>query len=779
MYKLGLPDEQSTQQASVPDTTQPATDRGEDEDEAYRYAMQQDMQQLQNELQEAQSAVSASNSQLKTTEAEIENLRRECQSLLAVQATRATEIKELRTRNIELEQLLANNEQRFAQRNQDIILSREKETTLRTENATLRAQLDFSDTLHKNALQENESLSSQCAQLASLIKSMTTHTAGNSQAEGIDFLKTQIEAQDRELQDLRLKLENAQQSIGDSQGLEQDHWKNKYAEVHQELESLTAKQLELQKELSAAKEQRIGLETKLALLEKKEEEDKQEEQQDVTFETRYTELAAANMEVDKLRIQITDYQDQLDKQRQAAAELEKEHDAFTADMQTKLAKVHQDLSDRDSMIKAAQTATDDIQRLKLERVEAEQQWNAAKSALDAEKDGLQQRVKEYEEEAARLRQQIETQTELINECKEKLDQEINSHSGDAEKIKSLQEESARLNEEYASAKAELSTLQTQLQTSEESWTKQKEQWEAAENRMKAELENSNKRFAELIDNLPSNAPADVSSKSDEQLKEMAIQLGQKNEILQQQYKVAVLQADKLRNDLGFSQKQIASLQAQIKSIQSQNEEMEKKYAVAQQEAKNEAVVYKENNAQLRASISDLRTRLATSEKEASESKDAIQPLSNKVFTLESKLKAQTETIASLEKSKQEWSTRTAQIMSKYNKLDPAEVESVKQERDALKAQLEKIDTTKTDSDTKIKEIEEQKSTIEKELEDLKQRVSYTAIGEGMRLKEGRYRCPNSRTQLRSSRNGGSRRRKSYKRRQRLKVEQHQTAQAIM
>ena len=51
------------------------------------------------------------------------------------------------------------------------------------------------------------------------------------------------------------------------------------------------------------------------------------------------------------------------------------------------------------------------------------------------------------------------------------------------------------------------------------------------------------------------------------------------------------------------------------------------------------------------------------------------------------------------------------------------MENVRKERDALKAQLENIDTTKSDSDGKLKEIEEQKGKVEKELEELKQRVS--------------------------------------------------------
>ncbi|KAI9496982.1 hypothetical protein BDB00DRAFT_806288 [Zychaea mexicana] len=764
MYKLGVSEDDATSEQAHGDnipnntTTQPQQQEEDEEDEAYRYAMQQNMKQLQTELQEAQTAASASNSRLKITEAEIIKLRKECQDLLQTQASRSAELKDLRTRNAELQCRLSENEKHLANYHNELLSYRSQQEMLRVQNTSLRSELDFSHQMHKKLAEHHATLSSRCAHLTSLLHSVTTKNkdSTSAQTEGISLLKKQIEAQDKELENLRVKLESAQQGLADGDLREQDHWKNKYNEVHRELQRLNVSQLELQKELAAAKEQRIALETKLSLLikqdggsaeqqevaagEQEHQQQQAEGQEDGTFEARYTELAAANMELDKLRLQIADYEEQLEKQRQETEKMAKDHDEFTTDMQSKLVKLHQDLSDRDGMIKAAQTATEDIQRLKLERVEAEQQWSAAREALNGEKEALQQRVQEYEEEAARLRQQIETQTELINEGKEKLELEVSTHVDDNETIKSLREESSRLTEEISTAKNELTTLQSRLQISEESYSKQKEQWEVTESRLKTELENSSKRFDELLQSLAAEQqgataaedqsadsnmpiPMDVSNKSKEQLELLVVSVRQKNEILQRQYKAAISKTDQLRSDLQFTQKQVAAFKAQVEAVRAQNVEIESKCQEATRKAQDEAVVYKENNTQLRTTIADLRSQVCTLEKQATESKAAVQPLTDKVATLEAQIKAHTETIETLEKSKQEWDTRTAQIMSKYNKLDPAEVEAAKQERDAMKAQIEPLEKAKTEAEAKLKTLEEQKTALEKELEETKTKVT--------------------------------------------------------
>lgn len=68
----------------------------------------------------------------------------------------------------------------------------------------------------------------------------------------------------------------------------------------------------------------------------------------------------------------------------------------------------------------------------------------------------------------------------------------------------------------------------------------------------------------------------------------------------------------------------------------------------------------------------------------------------------------------LNKSQKEWSARSAQLLSKYNKVDPAESERIKTELSNTKSELEEVKTEKVALEEKIKELEALKAKTELE-----------------------------------------------------------------
>lgn len=82
----------------------------------------------------------------------------------------------------------------------------------------------------------------------------------------------------------------------------------------------------------------------------------------------------------------------------------------------------------------------------------------------------------------------------------------------------------------------------------------------------------------------------------------------------------------------------------------------------------------------------------------------------KVHSLEAQLKLVEEENQMLTKSQQEWSSRSAQLLSKYNRIDPAESDRVKSELETTKAQLE---TLKSEKETIEKTLEEAQAQVKK------------------------------------------------------------------
>lgn len=68
----------------------------------------------------------------------------------------------------------------------------------------------------------------------------------------------------------------------------------------------------------------------------------------------------------------------------------------------------------------------------------------------------------------------------------------------------------------------------------------------------------------------------------------------------------------------------------------------------------------------------------------------------------------------LTKSQKEWEARSAQLLSKYNKVDPAESERVKTELNTVKSEVESLKTEKAALEKKVEELEAQKTKAELE-----------------------------------------------------------------
>jgi nucleoprotein TPR len=91
--------------------------------------------------------------------------------------------------------------------------------------------------------------------------------------------------------------------------------------------------------------------------------------------------------------------------------------------------------------------------------------------------------------------------------------------------------------------------------------------------------------------------------------------------------------------------------------------------------------------------------------------------------LEAQLKQSREELAVLTKSQKEWSSRSAQLLSKYNRVDPAEINKVKSELEATKTELDAIKASNAQLETTIVTLQANAAKFNEEKSDLVKRCN--------------------------------------------------------
>lgn len=108
----------------------------------------------------------------------------------------------------------------------------------------------------------------------------------------------------------------------------------------------------------------------------------------------------------------------------------------------------------------------------------------------------------------------------------------------------------------------------------------------------------------------------------------------------------------------------------------------------------------------RASQLDARLRQAIAE---------LDPLKEQVQTLQAEVESKEQNIKLLEEDNERWKTRNQSILAKYERIDPAELQVLKDEVDVVKAQLAEAEKEKAELQTKVAEqtklVEEQTKLV--------------------------------------------------------------------
>ncbi|EGX50968.1 hypothetical protein AOL_s00054g704 [Orbilia oligospora ATCC 24927] len=679
---------------------------------------------VQNEKNELQIQLTRINGQLELAASRYEMLGGNLEMM-------NSENRELRKRNQELSDLHAKLDLRSQQIEQELVENRSILDSVRNDNVKLKAEKDLWKNIEERLAKDNDTLLSERAQLKSTINSLQAMQTEKEQLEieSKRRLTSQLGRLEGELESTKKRLTDEVEETRKLQlrrDTEATAAQKKIDEVNAALASaregmvaakttqdhLQSRVDELQISLKAAEE-------KISVLQPQNNHNVEEEalsrEQDLQIEmselTRNLELARADLE--SARADVEKYKEISQSSEDALESINASHETYVQDteqqLEEKSAKI-QDLEKRVQEITAElQTSNEELTNLRQEQAENVRIKDDQLKLLESEIASLKEEVQSQIVTSKRHQDDLKRQAQIAQEAQQSYEQELMKHAQAADALQKIRAEYTNLKMQVHGFKTEAETARSMLESSATSWETQKETYEKELKDVRARCDDLVKQNKLVHDQFEvvSQQIADLqkdreraigelavatSDQSLEELRAVITYLRREKEIVDVQLELQTQEAKRIKVQLDHTRKQLDEVRVTLSEerareteamrLAAQNEEIKQKMG--------ELTVIRESNVTLRAERDKFAGMVEQLRKEAADLKAKMEPLEEKIAMLEGDVEVKDGQMKLLQEDNERWKARTNQILQKYDRIDPAELEGLK---DQLKSVQEELQET--------------------------------------------------------------------------------------
>ncbi|KAI6139407.1 hypothetical protein BKA82DRAFT_25515 [Pisolithus tinctorius] len=761
--------------------------------ESYRQEMGVDSSKLREDFVSAQRELGRANADLAKANAKIQYLderHRMSQEQLALQSR-------------DLDQLSMRNQQLY---DQQMRLDIDKERVmdelatvksdleqLRNEAANLRAEKRIWESVQTRLIEDNKSLSVERAQLADLVANVQ-RIHGDLERSGENDrkrLETQIQMMESQTQELKVQLSQERETLRhvtlqrdiDMKDLQArlDKTAGQLAQVRESLVGAETSKTHLQDRVEQLTRQLQGNEEKLAVYERRvsgasavttvpASDLPREQQLEQEVAELRSALKVAQVDLASARTHMQQFQEISQANEAALTALNATHDQYKADAEARAARLE---SECRSLQEKLRSVEDDLQQAKAKVTEIQHTlenertaWANDKRILEGTIVDLSTSERVSENDRTTHEREIRELEQRAIAAEERYAREVVTH---AESLKNVENLRHQLTAAQATARqnlAEAASAQAKLEASEGSWKQQKEALEKEIADLNARYDDLSAQKALLyqhLDTVSSQAArirqvadsstentsneADTNGDSDVKLAELRAVIG----YLRKEKEIVDLQLELCKQENVRLKGQTDHLSRSLQEARSTlSEERERTIQAATSDAQhaemleriNQLNILRESNATLRADCENYTKRARELGAKLKALSVELEPAKEEARIARAELQARDAQIALLEGESKRWQERNAQLLSKYDRIDPAEVQSLKDEIDALKAQKAEVEKLVTERDAKFSEANSRVEALEDALR--KHKEAATKNMEGFRQRLGHVNQERSR-----------------------------------
>ena len=677
-----------------------------------------------------------------------------------------TENNELQKRSSAATENITKHELKVQQAAEELIEARGMLDSLRRESANLKAEKELWKSIEKRLIDDNEALRndrSRADQMYSSLQSMMNERESD-ESESRRRLQGQVDSLENELQSTKRKLndeleDNKKAFMRREYEHEQaqkrvDDLMTSLSSIREELAStktsrdhLQARVDELTVELRSA-EERLEVYTKppeAPLEQAGDEESSASREQELALEVSELkrDLDLTKSELERTNEQIEVYKGISQASEERLQELAETNDQYREETEASIAEKDATTRNLEQRVRdiasELENTNSELSRLRNEQSNVDRKLEEQKATFETDIARLREQEERSSEEAKFNLEASKAQAQIAQEAQQNYETELVKHAEAAKALHTVRTDANQLRLDMVDLKTQAEGAQIDLQQKESSWGELKDRYEAELANIRQRREEATQQNTLLHGQLESltqqigalqrgrtateedNNPATSGSEL-ERMQEVIKYLRKEKEIVDVQFHLSSQEAKRLRQQYDFSQSQLDDLRLKLDQ-QSRVSADSDRNAMSHSElmkSVNELNILRESNVTLRAESRQAQQSLTERNSRVEQLEAQIHPLQARVAELEHLVELRDGEYKLLEEDRNHWQQRTQNILSKYDRVDPAELEAMKEKLSALEVERDQAVTALDSLQTQVDDVPTQ---IEVARTDLKTKLT--------------------------------------------------------
>ncbi|TKA70110.1 hypothetical protein B0A49_09564, partial [Cryomyces minteri] len=726
-----------------------------------RSALKEQVDRLAREKGELQGELARGSSQLTLAHERYEMLQANFNMLKG-------ENSELHKRSQTLAENAAKQDLRTQQVAEELVETKGLVDSMRKENANLKAERELWKNIEGRLSEDNRSLMDDRSRLNKMIGDLQSlqNERELSESESRRRLQSRAEALEAELQTTKQKLDSEveegknavlrREYESDQNRTRIDDLVRSLGNAREELvaakttrDQLQARVDEMKIELRSAEEraqvsQPRRISAGATLEEATDREVNGEEALDI--EQRLTvevselrrDLELARGELESAKAHVEQYKGISQSSEEELQSLNDTYDQYRAEMDRmvsekdeEIEELKQRLADLSSELTATNT---ELSNLRTKEEEGNSRLAEQNTIFEAEVARLKDESERYAETSKLHREDLKAQAEIAQQAQQNYEDELVKHADAAKALHKVRTDYNQLRTEVAEIKAEAEAAKAALAQSEESWSEVRDRYERELAELKArreDLNSQNKLLHQQLEGVTLQISTlqqkrTIANEGDddettpasglESLQEVIKYLRREKEIVDVQYELSIQELKRLRQQLGYAQSQLDETRQRLdeeRRTQADKEASAMSHNKLMQTI-NELNLFRESSITLRNEARQAQILLAGKTEEAEDLIAQLQPLQSRVRELENEIETKDGEMRLLQEDRDRWRERTQNIIQKYDRVDPAELESLKTQISTLEGERNELVSEKQALQVQINGVPEQIRRIQEE-----------------------------------------------------------------
>jgi len=662
-----------------------------------------------------------------------------------------TENAELQKRSQLYSENAAKQELRIQQVMEDLIEAKGLVDSMRNETANLKAEKEFWKGIEKRLSEDNGTLSNEQKRLNTLNANLQNllNEREHSDNEARRRLQAQQENLQRELEVAKSKLtdeveenkravsrreyenqqnqkrvDNLVSSLGSTREelvaakVTRDHLQARVDELTIELRSVEERVRVLRPTLTGDSTAGAGQELSHDSAGEEASHLSKEQELGVQVSELKRDLDLARGELDSARSQVEQYraisqasEEELQSFNETQELYRQQTDQATEENIAKITELEDRVADTSAELTSRDTELSELRSLDSEhRRRLEEQ----KAAFESEKAQLKDEADRQWSAAHFYQEDLKAQADIAQQAQQNYENELVKHAEAAKTIQRVRSDYNQLKLEIVELRTEAASARTNLTQNEQSWVESKERYEREIADLKVGREgltSQNNRLLQQLDDVSSQITKLKTRKDTEQneesvdatpsssfenMQEVVNYLRREKEIIEVQYSLSENEGKRLKQQLDYTQSQLDETRLRLNQQRRLEQESERTSLNHNKlmETINELSTFRESNVTLRNETRQAQASLALKSQRVEELLAQVEPLQAEVQELKFRVETQTGEATLLREDRERWQQRTQDILQKYDRIDPAEMEELKNRLQTLETERDEVASSK-------------------------------------------------------------------------------------